>query len=61
MKQGPATAGRRHTPTHKICRRCGEHSLHIAKGICAGCGFGRTKKLKQYAWQNKKLSGKVRK
>ncbi|NCO84875.1 MAG: 50S ribosomal protein L37e [Candidatus Huberarchaeum crystalense] len=61
MKQGPATFGSKHKATHKICRRCGEHSFHIAHGICAGCGFGKTAKIKKYSWQTKKKGGKVRK
>lgn len=45
------------TPTHIRCRRCGRHAYNITKGYCAACGFGRTSKIRQYSWQNKKVNG----
>jgi len=42
--------------THIRCRRCGRHSYNIRKHYCAACGFGRSKKLRKYSWQNKKVN-----
>lgn len=39
--------------THVKCRRCGEKSYHIKRGVCASCGFGKSKKRRSYAWQTK--------
>ena len=39
--------------THGICRRCGEHSYFKQKGECAHCGFGKTKRIRKYAWHVK--------
>jgi len=39
---------------HYPCRRCGRSSYHKKKGICSYCGYGRSKKMRSYAWQKKK-------
>jgi len=36
--------------THTMCRRCGKHSYHIQKRVCASCGFGKTAKIRKYNW-----------
>ncbi len=36
------------------CRRCGKTSYHKIKSICASCGFGKTAKIKKFAWQSKR-------
>ncbi len=45
--------------THIKCRRCGRHSYNVAKKYCAACGFGRSKRIRRFAWANKKVN-KVR-
>jgi large subunit ribosomal protein L37e len=35
---------------HIICRRCGKHSFHVQKKVCASCGFGDTARRRQYSW-----------
>lgn len=35
---------------HQICRRCGSHSFHRQKGVCASCGFGNTARRRSYSW-----------
>ncbi|PUA32606.1 MAG: 50S ribosomal protein L37e [Zestosphaera tikiterensis] len=45
--------------THIRCRRCGRHAYNVAKGYCAACGFGRSKRIRRYSWANKKVN-KVR-
>jgi large subunit ribosomal protein L37e len=36
--------------THIRCRRCGRHSYHVTRGICASCGFGASAKRRNYNW-----------
>ena len=38
---------------HIRCRRCGNPSFHKKKKICSYCGFGKTPKIRKYAWQKK--------
>lgn len=33
--------------------------LQPSKGYCAACGWGKSKKIRRYSWQNKKVN-KVR-
>jgi large subunit ribosomal protein L37e len=33
-----------------LCRRCGHHSYHVRKRICAKCGFGRSARLRSFSW-----------
>jgi len=35
---------------HVICRRCGKHSYHRQKKVCASCGFGDTARRRGYDW-----------
>ncbi|NPA96777.1 MAG: 50S ribosomal protein L37e [Crenarchaeota archaeon] len=44
--------------THIKCRRCGRVAFNVAKGYCAACGFGRSKRMRRYSWQNKKYNRK---
>jgi large subunit ribosomal protein L37e len=39
--------------SHTICRRCGKHSFHIRTKVCSACGFGKTKKIKNYNLEKK--------
>ncbi|MBU1203704.1 MAG: 50S ribosomal protein L37e, partial [Nanoarchaeota archaeon] len=38
------------------CRRCGKPAYHIRKKTCSSCGFGKSSKLRTYAW---KKPGKI--
>ena len=42
--------------THIRCRRCGRRAYHVRKKFCAACGFGKSKKIKEYKWKNKKVN-----
>ena len=42
--------------THIVCRRCGRRAFNVSKGYCAACGFGKSKKIRKYSWQNKKVN-----
>jgi large subunit ribosomal protein L37e len=44
--------------THIMCRRCGRHTYHASHKICSYCGFGRSKRMRSYAWQTKTRAGK---
>lgn len=54
MSKGKASFGKKNKKTHKVCRRCGNHSMHVTTGVCASCGFGRSSKRKSYSWQTKR-------
>jgi len=36
--------------THIICRRCGRRAYNVRTGICASCGFGKSKRMREYNW-----------
>lgn len=50
-REGKIRKGKRQKKTHVKCRRCGEKAFHIKKGVCAACGFGDTKKRRDYNWK----------
>ncbi|MCK4310627.1 MAG: 50S ribosomal protein L37e [Methanomicrobia archaeon] len=50
MSKGTASFGKRNKKTHIICRRCGKRSYKVTKGYCASCGYGRSSKMRNYAW-----------
>lgn len=55
--KGTPSFGKRNKKTHIRCRRCGKNSYNARKGYCAACGFGRSKRIRTYSWQNKKING----
>ena len=58
MTKGTPSMGKRgRGKTHIRCRRCGRHAYHVRKKYCAACGFGRSKRIRRYSWQNRKLNG----
>jgi large subunit ribosomal protein L37e len=59
MGKGTPSYGKHHKKTHIRCRRCGRRSYHVRHKECAACGFGSSKKIRRYSWQNKKVN-KVR-
>ncbi len=51
MSKGTASLGKMGArTTHIRCRRCGKRAYNKRKKYCASCGFGRTRKLRQYRW-----------
>jgi large subunit ribosomal protein L37e len=50
---GTPSQGKKNVTTHVKCRRCGETSYHVKKKVCSSCGFGRSAKRRDYAWQSK--------
>ena len=57
MKGTPSKGKRSGKKTRVICRRCGGHTYHAQHKECATCGFGATKKIRRYSWQNKRFFG----
>ncbi len=60
MVKGTPSMGKKNKKTHIRCRRCGRHAYHVRKKRCAACGFGKSKRIRRYSWQNKKVLTKVR-
>lgn len=56
MKGTPSMGKRSKGKTHIRCRRCGRHAFNVAKGYCAACGFGRSKRIRRYSWAAKKVN-----
>ncbi len=42
---------------HVTCRRCGKDSYLKRKRYCSHCGYGRTAKIREYAWLSKNVNG----
>lgn len=57
MTKGTPSFGKRNKRTHIACRRCGQKSYHVRDKVCSACGYGKSSKLKKFAWQWKKLCG----
>ncbi|HLC74695.1 MAG TPA: 50S ribosomal protein L37e [Candidatus Nanoarchaeia archaeon] len=54
MTKGTPSMGKKSGKKNMIrCRRCGSRSYHIRHKACSSCGFGKSKKLRSYAWQVK--------
>ncbi|RQD82280.1 MAG: 50S ribosomal protein L37e [Methanocalculus sp. MSAO_Arc2] len=54
MSKGTPSMGLRNKRPHIVCRRCGRRSYHARHKICSACGFGRSARLRSYAWKTKK-------
>ena len=53
MTKGTASHGKKSGKvTHIRCRRCGKPTYHRSKRICSSCGYGKSRRLRSYAWQN---------
>ncbi len=57
MKGTPSKGKRSGKKTHIRCRRCGRHAYHMQHSECASCGFGATKRIRRFTWQNKRWFG----
>ncbi|MFA5142220.1 MAG: 50S ribosomal protein L37e [Candidatus Woesearchaeota archaeon] len=52
MTKGTASKGKQSRgKSHIQCRRCGKHSYHKKRNICASCGYGKTPKIRHYNWK----------
>ncbi|MHA1590797.1 MAG: 50S ribosomal protein L37e [Candidatus Njordarchaeales archaeon] len=51
MTKGTPSFGKRNkTKTHIRCRRCGRNAYNVTKKYCAACGYGRSKRWREYRW-----------
>ncbi|MBS3128717.1 50S ribosomal protein L37e [Candidatus Woesearchaeota archaeon] len=54
MTKGTSSHGKKTgKKTHIPCRRCGGYSYHCRNGVCSSCGYGKSPRLRSYAWQKK--------
>ncbi|RLE70016.1 MAG: 50S ribosomal protein L37e [Thermoprotei archaeon] len=53
VKGTPSMGKKSGKKTHIRCRRCGRRAYHVRKKRCAACGFGKSRKIRRYKWQNK--------
>ncbi len=58
MKGTPSMGKHGRSKSHIRCRRCGRHAFNVAKGYCAACGFGRSKRIRKYSWSSRKVNRK---
>lgn len=57
MTKGTTSMGKRHSPTHGLCPRCGGRSWHLQKKRCGKCSYP-AKKIRGYNWSRKALRRK---
>ncbi|MEJ2244183.1 MAG: 50S ribosomal protein L37e [Candidatus Bathyarchaeota archaeon] len=56
--KGTSSMGRRSSKTvHIKCRRCGRRAYNVKSKVCAACGYGKSTKIRRYAWQTKTVNG----
>lgn len=55
MVKGTPSMGKKQHVLHIRCRRCGRTSYRVDKKYCSACGYGKTSKIKKYAWQTHDL------
>jgi large subunit ribosomal protein L37e len=59
MTKGTPSMGKKSgKKTHIRCRRCGKHTYHASKKVCASCGYGNSSKLRKYSFHKKNTSKK---
>jgi large subunit ribosomal protein L37e len=59
MTKGTPSMGKRvGRVKHIRCRRCGRTSYNLQKGYCAACGYGKSSKIRSYAWQSRNFRRK---
>jgi large subunit ribosomal protein L37e len=52
MSKGTASQGKKSgSKLHIACRRCGSKSYHMKRKECSSCGYGKSSKMRSYAWQ----------
>jgi len=56
MTKGTSSMGKKSgKKTHIRCRRCGEKTYHCRQSTCSSCGYGKSAKMRSYAWKKKDL------
>lgn len=54
MVKGTPSMGKRQKRSHIKCRRCGSVSFSLHAKYCVACGFGKSRRMRAYAWGEKK-------
>jgi large subunit ribosomal protein L37e len=54
MKGTPSQGKHSKGKTHIVCRRCGKRTYHATRRVCSSCGYGKSRKLRDYKWSKKK-------
>jgi len=55
MVKGTPSMGKKSGKKNMIyCRRCGKKTYSLRRKGCASCGYGKTAKMRKYAWQKKR-------
>ncbi|MEM4271196.1 MAG: 50S ribosomal protein L37e [Candidatus Pacearchaeota archaeon] len=53
MTKGTPSMGKKSGKRNMVfCRRCGKRSFHVRKKKCASCGYGKSARIRKYAWQD---------
>ncbi len=60
MTKGTPSMGLKNRISHTRCRRCGRVAYKVNTRECAACGYGKSAKLRKYAWQTHTLNRKKR-
>ena len=51
MTKGTPSMGKKgKKKLHIMCRRCGSRSYNMKTSICSSCGYGKSSKMKRYAY-----------
>ncbi|MBS3176220.1 50S ribosomal protein L37e [Candidatus Woesearchaeota archaeon] len=52
MTKGTESHGKKSgKKTHIVCRRCGNRTYHCRDKICSSCNYGKSPRMRSYAWQ----------
>jgi large subunit ribosomal protein L37e len=52
--KGTSSKGKKSGKKNMVhCRRCSKRTFHMRKKKCASCGFGKSKRLRDYRWKKK--------
>ncbi|HID19895.1 MAG TPA: 50S ribosomal protein L37e [Methanophagales archaeon] len=54
MVKGTPSQGKRQKRSHIKCRRCGRISFGLHAKYCVACGFGKSRRVREYKWREKK-------
>ena len=53
MKGTPSMGEKSGKKNMIYCRRCGKRTFSLNKHKCASCGFGKSRRVRDYTWAKK--------
>ncbi len=61
MTKGTPSMGRKAGQSGLVhrCRRCGKRAYHVRHKACSSCGYGKSSRMRSYAWKKKVKFPKV--